>query len=172
MGKDNKRAKELLDKTVEEYKKDLEIIDSKFKALDKKIHKLTPLILIKMKQACLKAYEWMENNYTKENDGSIVLRKGLPKEEVEEKTKELIKCSDENDSGFKLFFEKINKEQENSTNKSSNCFNSCVDKSKEYNDEDLKRCYKTCFTTSIQDMNDIAKAMEDKIKEFHDNYRF
>lgn len=170
MDKNKTKLNELLVKTADEYRTDLEKLDHRFKNIKTNFLELSILVIQKIRKSCTKSFEWMEQNSYRETDGSINIKKGIPQNILDEKITELEKCSEEHDRGIRTYIEQVYSEEDQIKSKSEKCFNSCFEKAENYNDDDLKRCYANCVTNSLKEMNNLCQNMENKIDEFYKGF--
>jgi hypothetical protein len=165
MSGDEQRARNLFSEIVGEIRDKLEGIDQKMRALDPKIMDISKRLMTHVRSKCAEQFEWLEKNSSKTSDGQMELNSSIPPAEAEKRFQELSACTDKQDHGLRIFFNDMNDKQTKIQDATSNCMEKCYSESNQKPDQEVKDCFKGCFTTTLNDMNNLHFSIEEKLTE-------
>ncbi len=131
-----------------------ESLSSKISSLEKasfdfenKLSVFNPKLLSHLKKSCIKEFDWIEKNGIKvEKDGVESMEiKPEARGQAPEKFKEWEACTSKHDFGLRGTIEGLSANTENLQKDNENCMNSCLSSFQTKSDDDLKKCFTTCF---------------------------
>jgi uncharacterized protein YneR len=163
---DQNKIQEIFKSVLDGLKSKLEDLDKKGSSFYNKIQIIQSKLNNHIKNSCGNQLEWFKHNGTVqdgENGLSLSVNENIDSSEAKNHLDDFKACVNQNDFGLEAYFQTTQNQQQDIEQRNNNCIEKCLQNQKDENV--FKNCITSCFTNTINEMNNSFEAIDKKLGE-------
>jgi hypothetical protein len=164
---DDKQIQNIFKNVLDGLKSKLDALDTRGQKFYKSLQSIQEKVNKHIKSNCARELDWFEKN-GKVEDGEaglgLSVNDDVDRAEAEKRLDNFKACARNNDYGLEDFFMKMQTQQESIEHTNSDCIQNCLAKKGKEEDQ-LRDCLTSCFSSTIVEMNKTFDGIEKKINE-------
>jgi hypothetical protein len=167
-----KRLEEIYNSYISKNKERFDALNMRNNDIFDRLKQLRGNVFNHIQSSCQKQFKWLEihGDITYDDEGIHVELIDNPGNVGDAIIREFDSCAQSNDFGLKSFFDKENSKRSLIFSMNQTCLSRCTHLAEDKSNDDIFRCFDSCFKTSLSEADVIMDEVDEKIKNLKKNF--